>query len=292
MRTLLLLLWVLIVSAVAGLWAGQYGYGPVVVTQEWQYHIVLRLGAPVRTLSEPGVSLRIPFLETLLVRDKRLQYLAVEPSEMIVGNETLLVDYYAIWQITDPLAFSRSYPSMAAAERVIRARLQSRVNDKISSLPVEAILARSNVLGDIAVQSTESLSESGVAVVDLRISRTDIPKQNEEATFNQMREQRLAIAREHRARGEREAREIRAKADREARTLRAQAQSQAEITRGEGDAEAAGIYAAAYSADPDFYSFVRSLEAYRKSIDEDTTLVLSPEHEFFEFFRASGAPAR
>jgi len=292
MRSFLFLAWILLVSAVAGLWAGQYGYGPVVVTQEWQYHVVLRLGAPVRTLSEPGVSLRIPFLETLLVRDKRLQYLAVEPSEMIVGNETLLVDYYAVWQITDPLAFSRSYPNMAAAERVIRARLQSRVNDKISSLPLEAILARSNVLGDIAVQSTESLSESGVAVVDLRISRTDIPKQNEESTFNQMREQRLAIAREHRAKGEREAREIRAKADREARTLRAQAQSQAEITRGQGDAEAAGIYAAAYSADPEFYSFVRSLEAYRKTIDESTTLVLSSEHEFFEFFRASGAQAR
>jgi membrane protease subunit HflC len=291
MRRIFLILWIGVLLCVAGLWAGQYGYGPVVVTQEWQYHIVLRLGAPDRTLSEPGVTLRIPGIETLLVRDKRLQYLAVDPSEMIVGNETLLVDYYAVWQITDPLQFSRSYPSMAAAERVIRARLQSRVNDKISSLPVDAILARANVLGDIAVQSTEALADSGVAVVDLRISRTDIPKQNEESTFNQMREQRLAIAREHRAKGDREAREIRAKADREASLLQAQAQSQSEITRGAGDAEAAGIYASAYSADPDFYAFVRSLEAYRKSVGENTNLVLSPEHEFFEFFKASGASA-
>ncbi|MDH4016719.1 MAG: protease modulator HflC, partial [Actinomycetota bacterium] len=228
-------------------------------------------------------------------RDKRLQYLGVEPSEMIVGNETLLVDYFAVWQITDPLAFSRRYPNMEAAQRVIRARLQSRVNDKISSLPLDEILARANVLGDIAMEATDALSETGVKVVDLRISRTDIPKQNEESTFNQMREQRLAIAREHRARGDREAREIRAKAEREARTLLARARAESEITRGEGDAEAAGIYSKSYSADPEFYAFVRSLQAYRATIDEDTTLVLSPEHDFFEYFRSSqpagaGAP--
>lgn len=291
MRRVLLALWILVLLAVAGVWAGQYGYGAVVVTQEWQYHIVLRLGSPVRTISEPGVSVRIPLLETLLVRDKRLQYLNVEPSEMIVGNETLLVDYYAVWRITDPLRFSRSYPSMAAAERVIRARLQSRVSDIISGLPLEAILARADVLGEIATQSTEALSDSGVAVVDLRISRTDIPKQNEESTFNQMREQRLAIAREHRAKGDREAREIRAKAEREAQTSLAQAQSNADITRGEGDAEAASIYSKAYAADPEFYAFVRSLEAYRKSIGENTTLVLTPEHEFFEYLGSGSAGA-
>ena len=293
MRRVLSFVWIALVLAVAGLWAGQYGYGPVVVTQEWHYHIVLRLGQPVRTITSPGVSMRIPVLETLLVQDKRLQYLAVDPSEMIVGDETLLVDYYAVWRISDPLLFRRRYPDMSAAERVIRARLQSRVIDKISSLPLDAILARADLLGDIAIQTTDALADSGVEVVDLRISRTDIPKTNEESTFNQMREQRLAIAREYRARGEREAREIRAKADREARTLLAQATSQAEVTRGEGDAEAASIYAAAYSGDPEFYAFVRALEAYRKSIDEGTTLVLSPESEFFDYFRSSagaGAP--
>lgn len=289
MRRIIFFVWILAGLVAGALWAGNFGYGPVIVTQEWQYHIVLRLGTPVRVITEPGVRLRAPFIESLIERDKRLQYLGVEPSEMIVGNETLLVDYFAVWQITDPLAFSRKYPDMAAARRVIGARLQSRVNDKISSLPVEEILARADVLGDIAVEATEALQSTGVAVIDLRISRTDIPKQNEESTFNQMREQRLAIAREHRARGDREAREIRAKADREARTLIAQAQSQAEITRGEGDAEAAGIYAAAYSADPEFYAFVRSLQAYREAVDEDTTFVLSPEHDFFEYFRTSGA---
>lgn len=282
-------IWLLLALSIASLWAGNYGLGPVIVTQEWQYNIVLRLGTPVRVIEEPGVSFRLPIVESVLMRDKRLQYLGVEPSEMIVGNETLLVDYFAVWKITDPLAFSRRYQNVNAAQRVIRARLQSRVSDKISSLPLDQILARADVLGDIAVDATEALGQTGVAVIDLRISRTDIPKQNEEATFNQMREQRLAIAREHRARGEREAREIRAKAEREARTLLAQASSQAEITRGEGDAEAAGIYAASYSADPEFFAFVRSLQAYRATIDEDTTLVLSPEHDFFDYFRSSGA---
>ncbi len=282
-------IWLLLAIGIASLWAGNYGYGPVIVTQEWQYNIVLRLGTPVRVLDEPGVSFRVPMLETVLPRDKRLQYLGVEPAEMIVGDETLLVDYFAVWRITDPLAFSRRYPDMDAAQRVIRARLQSRVIDTISSLPLAEILARADVLGDIAQVATESLADTGVSVVDLRISRTDIPKQNEEATFNQMREQRLAIAREIRAKGEREAREIRAKADREARTLLAQARSEAEITRGQGDAEAAAIYAKSYSADPEFFAFVRSLRAYRTTIDEGTTLVLSPELDFFGYFRSSEA---
>ncbi len=286
-RTLIFTIWLVLIVGITSLWAGSYGWGPVIVTQQWENNIVLRLGAPNRVITEPGWSLRLPVIESVRTQDMRLRYLGVEPSEMIVGNETLLVDYFAVWHISDALAFARRYPSVDASTRVIRARLQSRVSDKISGLPLDEILARADVLGDIAVEATETLAETGVTVVDLRISRTDIPKQNEESTFNQMREQRLAIAREHRAKGEREAREIRAKAEREARTLLAQARSESEITRGAGDAEAASIYAEAYSADPEFFAFVRSLRAYRATIDESTTLVLSPEHEFFEYFRSS-----
>ena len=145
------------------------------------------------------------------------------------------------------------------------------------------LLARAEVLDDLSDRATTELAGNGVRVLDVQINRTELPLQTENATFEQMREQRRSISREKRAIGEREAREIRAKANRKARELLAVARAKAEVMRGEGDAAAARIYAKAYSKDPDFYAFVRSLEAYRKTLIENTTLVVSPDHEFFKF---------
>jgi membrane protease subunit HflC len=287
MRKILFFGWMILVFLVALLWAGYYGFGPVVVTKEYEYTLILRLGDPMDPITKPGVTLRLPVIDEAITVDKRLQYLNAEPFELLVGDETLLIDYYAVWRITEPLSFRRSYGNEAGAERVIRGRLQSRVNDRISSLPLDSILARSDSLDALAIEASAALADSGVSIVDLRINRTDIPKDTEGATFDQMREQRLTIAREHRAKGEREAREIRAKANREARTLVAQAKSQSEITRGEGDAQAAAIYAKSYSAAPEFYAFVRSLAAYRKTIDGNTTMLLSPDQDFFKYFKSS-----
>ncbi len=152
------------------------------------------------------------------------------------------------------------------------------------------LLARAEALDDLHERATLELAGNGVRVIDVRINRTELPLPTENATFEQMREQRRAISREKRAIGEREAREIRAKAEGQAREEVAVARAEAEVTRGEGDAEAARIYAKAYSNDPEFYAFVRSLEAYRKTLGENTTLVVSPDHEFFKFLDPSGAP--
>ncbi len=203
---------------------------------------------------------------------------------MLIGNATLLVDYFAVWRITDPLAFSRSYGgNMTAARSAILHRLESLVGATIGRLPLSQLLSRGRVLDDLDAELSAALAEKGIRVVDVRINRTELPHDAETAAYDQMREQRRAISREHRAKGDREARELRAKAERSARTIRAEAQASSQVVRGEGDAKAAAIYAAAYGQDPEFYAFVRSLEAYRKSLGSDTTFVLGPEHEFFRY---------
>lgn len=284
MRKLLLLL--LLVAALVGtVWAGQFGWGPVVIVYEYEYKIPLLLGAPWRDpIDEPGLVFKIPFVETMLTLDKRLQYLDAKPAEMLIGEGAMLVDYYAIWRISNPLEFQRSYGgSVATANLAIQRRLESAVTATIGRMKLEELLARAKVFDQLGEELSRTLAEKGVEVVDVRINRTELPREAEDAAFAQMREQRRKISREHRARGEREAREVRASAEREARTMLAQARAKAEITRGEGDAQAAAIYAAAYDQDPEFYAFLRSLQAYRATLGEGTTMVIPPGHEFFRY---------
>ncbi len=280
---------ILMASAAGILWAGQYGYGPVVIVNEWEYRIPLLLGSPWREpLSEPGITFRIPFFETMESIDKRLQYLDAAPSEVPIENEVMIVDYFAIWRISDPLQFRRSFPGLIPdATTVIQRRLQSEVGATVSRMPLSQLLGRARVLSALGEDVSASLREKGIEILDVRINRTELPERAENAAYEQMREQRHAISREHRARGERGAREVRAKASREARTLLAQATAGAEKIRGEGDAESAAIYADAFGRDPEFYGFVRSLETYRATLGQRTTLVLPPDHALFRFLDPS-----
>jgi membrane protease subunit HflC len=165
----------------------------------------------------------------------------------------------------------------------IQQRVGSLVGDSIGNLTMSELLSRAEALELLDTKATAELITNGVRVVDVRINRTELPLKAEAATFEQMREQRRAISREKRAIGEREARGLRARAKREARELVAMATSEAVVLRGEGDAQAARIYAQAYGKDPEFFAFVRSLEAYRKTLGEKTTLVVPPDHEFFRY---------
>jgi membrane protease subunit HflC len=309
MRRLLFLLTVLGAVVVAALWAAQYDSGPIVINQADEYRLVLRWGVPQPELVEPGVAMtdeifglqlpfempfiRLPFMDEVLVFDKKIQYLNAAPTEVeIAGNERLIVDFYALWRIESPLLFRRSFPGgMSEAQVRIQRTVGALVGDAVGGLTMAELLARSQVLESLDERATAELESNGVRVIDVRISRTELPLPTEQATFEQMREQRRAISRERRAIGERTAREIRAKADREARELVAEARAEAEVLRGEGDASAARIYAEAYSKNADFYAFVRSLEAYRKTLRENTTLVLPPDHEFFRFLDPSSGSA-
>lgn len=276
---------VLTALCVGGIWAAQFDQGPLVINREDQYRIILRLGKPIREMTEATWTLRIPLLDSVQVFDKRMQYLNAAATEIeIAENERLIVDYYVIWQVAAPLQFRRSFPGgMVQASDRIQQRVGSLVGASIGTLTMQQLLSRAEVLEVLDARATTELSSSGVRVIDVRINRTELPLKAEEATFEQMREQRRAISREKRAIGQRAARELRAKAEREAVELVATARAEAEVLRGEGDAEAARIYAQAYGKDPEFYAFVRSLEAYRETLGEKTTLVVPPNHEFFRF---------
>jgi membrane protease subunit HflC len=274
---------------VAILWAAQIDMGPLVINRADEYRLILRFGKPVAVLTEPGIEdgikLRIPLIDEVQVFDKKIQYLNAAATEIeIAGNERLIIDYFVLWQIDSPLEFRRSFPGGSGeAQKRIQRTVGSLVGDAVGNLSMAELLARAEALDSLDEQATHELAANGVRVIDVRINRTELPLQTESATFEQMREQRRAISREKRAIGEREAREIRAKADREATEMVAQANADSEVLRGEGDAGAARIYAEAYGRDPEFYAFVRSLAAYRKTLGIRTTLVVPPDHEFFKY---------
>jgi membrane protease subunit HflC len=281
---------IVMVAAVVGLlWAAQIDRGPIVINRADEYRLILRFGQPVAELTEPGFagwsSVRIPFVDEVQVFDKKIQYLNAAATEIeIAENERLIIDYYVLWQIASPLDFRRSFPKGASeAKKRIQRTVGSLVGDAVGSLTMTELLARAEVLGSLGEHATGELESEGIRIVEVRINRTELPLPTENATFEQMREQRRAISRQKRAVGLREAREIRAKADREAREMVSIARARGEVLRGEGDAEAARIYAEAYGQDPEFYSFVRSLAAYLKTLGEGTTIVAPPSHEFFKY---------
>ncbi len=259
---------------VATVWAGNLGLGPLVINRESEFRIVQRFGNPVSVMTEPSWGLRVPLLDSVRVFDSRLQYLDAQAVEMLISRgEKLIVDYYVVWRIGDPLLFLQSFPGgMGKAKDRIQSRVNAQVGAKIGGLSLAQILQRAEILDTLAAEAEASLRDQGIEVVDVRLNRTELPRKAEPAAYEQMREQRRAIARAERVEGEREA-----------RTTVAAARSRSEILRGEGDARSARIYAAAYNRDPEFYAFVRSLEAYRKSLGERTTMVLPPDHEFFRF---------
>lgn len=278
----------LVVSAIfaALVWAGEVGVGPIVITREGEQKIVLLFGSPVSVQTEPGLSLRVPFLSNVLTFDRRFLYFDSESQQMQTRDaERPLLDHYVVWRIADPLKFFASFPSgMSQAEaqidRVTRSDLREVVGTK--TLAEVVTTEREQVMKAITDKSAGSLSEFGIEVRDVRINRTELPAATEENVFARMRSQREQLARKYRAEGEQEGRRIRAEADRDARVTVADAQRDADVLRGEGEAESARIYASAHSIAPEFYGFVRRLDAYKKTIGSQTTLVLPPSNDFFE----------
>jgi membrane protease subunit HflC len=283
---------VLIASLVGLVFLGEQGLGPVVVTREGEQKVILLLGDPRDASTTPGLGLRLPLLEDVRTFDARNLYLNVEPAQIPTRDEErIVVDNYVIWRIADPLVFLRSFPTgMAQAESQIDRIVRSDVREVIGRHTV-----RVGIMREITKASAEDLARFGIGMIDVRINVTELPQATEQNVYARMRAERQRLARKYRAEGEEEARRIRAEADREALVVVAEARRDSEILRGQGDAESARIYADAYNTDPSFYGFVRSLEAYRKTIGEGTTLVVPPSHEFFRLFESmgeDGAPAR
>lgn len=293
MRRLLFALLVLSAAAAALVWLGEVGWGPVVITHEDEQKIVLFLGNPISIQTEPGLSLRPPFAE-VRVFDRRYQYLNSEPQQMQTRDaERPVIDHYVVWRIDDPLRFFADFPQgMAQAEAQVDRIARSDVRDVIGQRTMQELVAdaRNEIMDAITAQSRERLREFGIDVRDVRINRVELPETTEENVFARMRAERERLARKYRAEGDEEGRRIRAEAERQARVTVAEARREAEILRGEGDAEAARTYADAHGQAPEFYGFVRRLEAYRNTIGERTTLVLPPDNDFFELLSRFEAP--
>jgi membrane protease subunit HflC len=251
---------------------------------QWMQAIVIQLGEPVRTVQEPGLYLKLPFVQTVLYFDKRLLEYDASPKELLTKDkQQLVVDNYVRWRIADPLQYYRTLRTEAGAQSRLDDVVYSNLRETLGRHTLRDVVneRRAALMDEVTSRSAAKAREYGIEIVDVRIKRADLPEKNELNVFNRMRTERERQAKKFRAEGEEEARKIRSEADKQVQILLADARQQAEVTRGEGDAVAVKIFADAYGRDVEFYEMVRTLEAYRNTIGEGTTLILSPQSDFF-----------
>ena len=255
---------------------------------QWMQAVVIQLGNPVRTIREPGLYFKIPFIQDVLFFDRRLLVYDAAPKEVLTRDkQQLVVDNFARWRIVDPLQYYRSVRSEAAAQSRLDDIVYSNLRENLGRQTLLEIVSdrRAALMAEITKRSDEKARDYGIEIVDVRIKRADLPAKNEQNVFRRMRAERERLAKKFRAEGDEEARKIRSKADKERRIIVAEAKKQSDIIRGEGDAKAVTIFADAYGRDQEFFELQRSLEAYRIAINEGTTLVLSPNAEFFQYLQ-------
>ena len=260
---------------------------------QWQQAIVVQLGEPVRTVQEPGLYFKLPFIQTVLYFDKRLLAYDASPREILTKDkQQLMIDNFSRWRIRDPLQFYRTVRNEAGGQSRLDDVIYSIVRENLGRHTLREIVneRRSEVMAEVTKESDARARAYGIEVTDVRIKRADLPTKNELNVFNRMRTERERLAKKFRAEGDEEARKIRSESDKEVQILTAEARKQADITRGQGDALAVKIFADAYGRDPEFYQLVRTLEAYRKSITDGTTLILSPKSEFFRYLAQLDRP--
>ncbi|GAB4193140.1 MAG: protease modulator HflC [Thalassobaculales bacterium] len=270
------------------------------IVDQTQQVLVLQFGEPRRVVKEPGLHVKLPFIQNAVYFDKRVLDLDPPKQEVIlVDQKRLVVDTYARYRITDPLLFYQSVNNEQGANQRGAAIINSSMRRVLGAEDLPAILSdrRTQIMAQIREEVNRQLVRLGVEIVDVRLRRADFPEQTSQAIYNRMKSERDREAREARAQGFELGQQIRADADRQRVVIIAGAERQAQTLRGEGDAEAIRIYAEAFGRDPQFFAFYRSMEAYRAALgDGSTTMVLSPDSEFFRYFGditgRGAAPAR
>jgi len=285
------------------------GYGTFFTVDQISQALVVRLGKPVRVITEPGLNVKVPFIDSVIYIDKRILAIESPAQEVIAASqddstsgaepgsnvgaqagERLVVDAFARYRITDPLKYYQTVGPAGASSQ-----LSILLNSTLRQVLGEATLAdvvrnkREQLMAQMRGILDQKAHEFGIHVVDVRIRRADLPEQNSQAVYKRMETERQREAAEFRAEGSQKAQEIRAKADRDVTVIVADANSQSEMIRGQGDGESNAIFAQAYGQDPGFFAFYRSMRAYEQSMQHgNTNLVLGPDSDFFRFF---GNPA-
>ncbi|GMV62239.1 MAG: hypothetical protein AMXMBFR74_14080 [Parvibaculum sp.] len=253
-----------------------------------QQAIVLQFGDPRAVVTEPGLHWKLPVVQNVVYVDKRILNLNAPPEEIIAKDrKRLVVDAFARYRIVDSLRFYQSIGSLQSAEDRLKPNLVSSLRNVLGDHTLEELVRdnRAGLMKKIQAAFNNAAQQFGIEVVDVRIRRADLPEQNSQAIYQRMQTEREREAAEIRAQGNEEAQRIRSRADREVTVLIAESERDAQIARGEGDAKRNEIYAAAYSQDPEFFAFYRSMEAYKKSLKGDnTTMIVEPQGEFFRYF--------
>jgi len=265
------------------------------IIDEREQAIITMFGQPMRTVREPGLYMKVPFIHSLQRFDKRVLSSDAQAVEYLTSDKKrVVVDHISRWRITDPLEFYRTVRTEAGA--------LIRLNDIVTGRLREEIAKRSFI--DFVREQREAIVQAvsqdarasvkqqfGIELIDVRIKRLDLPREVQASVYARMQAERQRIAKKYRAEGEEQAREIRANVNKEAQIVLAKSYEQAQKLMGEGDAQATAIYASAYEKDPEFYSFMRRLETYERSLGAGTTIVLDADSDLLKYLEKSRLPA-
>lgn len=265
------------------------GASPFFVVDVTQTAIVVQLGLPKRTITEPGLKFKVPFVQEVTYFDKRLLDYDSSPRDVITQDKkTIVIDNFAKWRILDPLKVYQAFRSQRGALARLDDIIYSELRVELGRHDLAEIVSttRAQIMKVVTERSNEKAKGNGIEILDVRIKRADLPEQNEKAVFARMQAERERQAKQYRAEGAEEAQKIRSDAEKDREIILAEADKNAEQLRGEGDAKAFKVYADAYRQDPKFFEFMRTMEAYRKTFgDKTTTMVLTPDSEFLRYLK-------
>lgn len=261
----------------------------VFIVKEGQQSMVIQFGDPVEEYTEAGLKFKIPMIQQVMTFEKRALDVDAAPEQVILSDKKrIVVDTFARYRIHNMLDFYKSLQTVEQANSRLGNIINSTMRSTLGNASLTDILSdkRGNLMVTIRNQVNETVKNNyGVEVIDVRISRADLPDETSQAIYARMRTEREREAAEFRAQGQEAAQEIKSKADKERTVLLAEAEKEAQILRGQGDEQAIKIYADAFNKDPNFYAFYRTMEAYKASMSgENTTFILSPDSDFLKFF--------
>ncbi|MGB0086064.1 MAG: protease modulator HflC [Rhodomicrobiaceae bacterium] len=263
-------------------------YNAVFIVHQTQTALVLEFGNPKKVLTTPGLNFKIPFIQTVEFFDKRILDIDLPSKEVIVADQKrLVVDAFARYKIVDPLLFFQSVTNELGAHNRIDSILDAVMRSTLGGSDFFEVVKtkRADLMHDIAKRVDNEAKSFGIQVVDVRLRRVDLPEANSQAIYERMKTERQREAAEIRAQGTEASKRIRGNGDRQVTVITADANRDAERIRGDGDAERNRIYAEAFSKDPEFFAFYRSMQAYEEGLKSaDTRLVISPTSEFFDYF--------
>ena len=267
---------------------GLIAYFTLFTVIEVKNAIVLQFGDPKRVITSPGLNFKIPFIQNVIFIDNRILDIDAPAAEVIAADQKrLIVDAFVKFKIVDVLEFYKAFGNENVARSRISAVVNSRIRGVLGEEPLSAVLSddRSKLMKQITSLVEAEVKNYGIEIIDVRIKRADLPEANSQAIFRRMQTEREREAKEFRAQGAEIAQRIRSTADKEVTIIRSQAEKKANIVRGEGDGMANKVFADAVGQDPEFFAFYRAMQAYAEGLkSSDTTMILSPESEFFRYF--------